>query len=269
MPVKSPRREKHFSPKLNKRYVLTCEGYDVYAVDPFAVRNYAEPDEEFDNFATRDEFPNLIPKGEIWLAHQTLESEGVFFIANAVARLKELARGASEDRAYDAGIKVDRALREQHNHVKFRDGRPHRRVPPEIYTRHYITLADREFSIDAWLIDGNMARSWYKTDYTEGGHGYVYRWVPKNEIWIEKDLHPAEIPFILAHEYLELRLMRDRGVEYDPAHAICSKMEFALRKGRGVKRLLAPGRARFRKRHVPGLTADDVFEFVVKHYLDK
>src|SRR5438067_959895 len=85
------------------------------------------------------------------------------------------------------------------------------------------------YSIDDWLVDGNMVRSLYKTDYTEGGHGYVYRWVPKQEIWVEKDLDRWELPFIVSHEYLELRLMRDLGIEYDKAHEICSKVEFDLR----------------------------------------
>lgn len=42
--------------------------------------------------------------------------------------------------------------------------------------------------IEVWRIDGHLVRCYYKTDYTEGGHGYVYPWCPRNEIWIEKDI---------------------------------------------------------------------------------
>src|SRR4029079_15752925 len=124
----------------------------------------------------------------------------------------------------------ERDLREKINRVKFRDGKPHPRVPKEIYVAPHITWDAPKCPVNVWLIDGNLARSWYKTDYTEGGHGQVYPWVPKQEIWVEKDLHPAEIPFILTHEYIEMRLMRDRGLDYDPAHEICVKVEFDLRK---------------------------------------
>ncbi len=114
-----------------------------------------------------------------------------------------------------------------------------------------------------------MLRCYYKTDYTEGGHGYVYPWVPKQQIWLESGLDEWELPFIVSHEYLELRLMRDRGLEYDKAHEICSRVEFDLRKGRGAKTLLSPGRRELQKRDLPGLASDEVFEYVVQHYLKK
>src|SRR5207249_5041677 len=141
---------------------------------------------------------------------------------------------------YRAGLNIERSLREKLTGWKFRAGRPHKRVPPQLYIEHYLTLSDQRFPIEAWLVDGNMVRSWYKTDYTEGGHGYVYRWVPKQEIWVEWAVDRRELPFIVAHEYLELRLMRDAGVEYDPAHEICSTVEFELRKNDRVKMFLAP-----------------------------
>src|SRR5712691_1771395 len=216
-------------PKLNKRYVATHAGYDFYSVNAYAVRDIAQPDEEFGIFASREEFPDLIPKNEIWIAEKTLDKEGVFFVADALTRLREEARGVDSDRAYTAGLNVERLLRERLNGVKFRGGRPHKRVPERIYLRPYATLADPKFPVHVWVVDGNLVRSFYKTDYVEGGHGYVYRWIPKDEIWIEEALDRAEMPFIVAHEYLELRLMRDADVEYDPAHEICSKVEFKLR----------------------------------------
>lgn len=63
----------------------------------------------------------------------------------------------------------------------------------------------------------------------------MYPWRPKNQIWIEKDIHPSELLYIIAHEYTELRLMRDCDFEYDEAHAICSKVEFDLRWRRPVE----------------------------------
>jgi hypothetical protein len=263
------KKTRHFQPKLHKRFVATHEGWHVYSVDASALRTIAQPDEEFGNFATCEEFPDLIPKGEIWLGEKNLDKEGVFFIANALTRVHETQKGSSEDRAYTAGLNVERRLRERLTGLKFRGGKPHKRVPSIVYVEPYITLPDIKFPIEVWLVDGNVVRSLYKTDYTEGGHGYVYRWVPKGEIWIEKDLDRWELPYILCHEYLELRLMRDEGIDYDRAHDICSKVEFKLRKGKGAKPLLAPGRRRLMKKDLHNLTGDEVLRYAVKTYLKK
>jgi hypothetical protein len=262
-------KKSHSRTRLNKRFIVTHEGWDVYSVDPSTLRTVAQPDEEFGNFATREEFPNLIPEGEIWIGNRNLDREGVFFIADALLRMKEKANGSPDERAYTASLNLERCLREKLNGLKFGAGRPHKRVPPELYIDDYITLPDQRFPINVWLVDGNIVRSLYKTDYTEGGHGYVYRWVPKQEIWVEKDLDRWELPFIISHEYLELRLMRDKGIDYDTAHEICSKVEFNLRKGRGGNALLVSGHRRLTKRDLPNLTHDDIFQYVCKTYLKK
>src|SRR5262245_14254592 len=99
----------HFDPKLHKKRVLAHAEYTVYSVNGLAVRNVARPDEEFGNFATRDEFPDLIPVGEVWISEKLAAREGVFFIANALARLARRAAGATE-RAYEEGLSVERLL---------------------------------------------------------------------------------------------------------------------------------------------------------------
>ncbi len=116
------------NPRLNKRLVDTCDGYRVYSVNPFAIRNVAQPDEEFSNFAIREDFPDLIPDGEIWISQQHMAEEGRFFIANALARLKAQARGASETKAYEVGLNAEGKLRAQRSGVKYRAGKPYKRT---------------------------------------------------------------------------------------------------------------------------------------------
>ncbi len=258
----------HYTPKLNKRRVLAHTDYTVYAVNGFAVRDAAQPDEEFGNFATRDEFADLIPEGEIWISEKLAAKEGVFFIANALTQQARKAAGAV-NQAYEDGLEVERQLREKINGIEFRDGKPHRHVPPDIYLEPYATLPDPQGDVRVWLVDGNLARSYYKTDYTEGGHGYVYPWVPRPEIWIEDGVDRREVPFIVSHEYLERRLMRDEELDYDTAHEICSKVEFDLRKCGGATPLLARGRRKLAKPDLPRLTGDDVFEYVKRTYVRK
>jgi hypothetical protein len=171
--------------------------------------------------------------------------------------------------AYAAGLNVERFLRHRWDALRYRGGRPHKRVPEAIYDQHYLTLPDPEFSIEVWLVKGSVVRSLYKSDYTEGGHGYVYPWVPKGQIWVETTLDRRELPLVIAHEYIELRLMRDTGMEYDPAHETAAKVEYKLREGRGLDPLLVLGRRKLRKVDLPRLTSAEVFKYVLRHYVKK
>jgi len=271
-PVTQPRSTMNngtFHPKLEKRLAAVHEDFRVYAVNAFAIRDKARADEEFTNFATRDEFPDLIPEGEIWITEKSANKEGLFFTANALTCIKEQARGKSEETASSSGLEVERTLRAKVNGIAFRDGRPHKRVPESIYRHRYLVLPDQKFPIKVWVVDGNLVRSYYKTDYAEGGHGYVYPWVPRNEIWIDDSVHVREMPFIVAHEYIEHRLMRDENIDYDTAHEICSRVEFQLRKNRGIKRFLASGRRGIKKGDLQRLTAAELFAFVLKNYVNR
>src|SRR5262245_28486636 len=102
----------HYDPKLHKKRILSHADYTVYSVNARPGRNVAQPDEEFGNFAMQDEFPNLIPKGKIWISEKVAEREGIFFIANALTRLSRQAAGATE-KAYEDGLEVERLLREK------------------------------------------------------------------------------------------------------------------------------------------------------------
>lgn len=257
----------HFKPNLHKQRLLTHKDFTVYTVNAEAVRDVAQPDEEFGNFATQADFPDLIPAGEIWIAQKTAAEEGIFFIANALMQAKAVADGVPDGTAYEAGLNVERFLRQRLNRIEFRGGKPHKRIPEGVHLEHYLTLPDPKFAIEVLIVDGNLVRSFYKTDYTEGGHGYVYRWVPKGEIWIETAVDRREMPFIVVHEYLELRLMRDAGLDYDTAHTICSRIEFQMRKNQRIKLFLAPGRRKIARTDLPRLTAAELFDHVVKKYL--
>jgi hypothetical protein len=253
----------------HRRRVATQRGYTICTVDASEVRSLTRADEEFTNFATHDDLPALVPAREIWIDARLFESEGIFSIANALVRLSAREAGASEDRAYDAGLDAERALRERLFGVEYRDGKPHRRVPGRIYAGRYATLPDERGPIEVRLVEGDLVRAYYKTDYCEGGHGYVYRWVPRGQIWVERSLDRGELPYVVGHEYTELRLMRDRGMEYDPAHEIAAKVEFALREGDHLRDLVAPGRRAVSKRDLPRLTSPEYFAAVLEHYKDK
>lgn len=257
---------RRFDPPLNKTPLATRGGYRFYAVSAFAVRNESKPDEEFGTFATAHEYPHLIPEREVWISGLLAPREAEFFIANALARLAELENGAGADRAYTVGLNADRKLRKRVLGVEYRAGRPHKHIPGAIYRRRYLVLPDEEFPIAVWRVDGCLVRATYKTDYVEGGHGYVYPWVPKDEIWVEEGIAAAEVPYIVTHEYTEHRLMRDEGLDYDRAHEICSRAEYDLRKPDTRKEFPGFTRHKPTKADLPELTAPEFFEYVKRHY---
>lgn len=256
---------RHYDPKLNKRRLLKHGDLTVYCVNGLAVRNASQADEEFGNFATHDEFPDAIGPKEIWISEKPAAREGVFFIANALTYLARQAAGATEV-AYDDGIAAERELREHVTGIRFRDGKPHKQVPEAIYLSEYVTLPDPQEKLTVWLVDGCLLRSYYKTDYTQGGHGLVYPWIPRSEIWVEDGVDRREIPFIVCHEYLERRLMRDDGLGYDRAHEIASCLEYDLRKATGLTPLVTGGRRKVGKAELARLTEDEVYRFVNENY---
>ena len=81
-------------------------------------------------------------------------------------------------------------------------------------------------------------------DFTQGGNGQIYgikakaeskpKFIPEKEIWIDLNMDSREYPYIIMHEYIEMKLM-ESGLDYDnsertSSHPIASSIEMALRK---------------------------------------
>lgn len=64
--------------------------------------------------------------------------------------------------------------------------------------------------------------------FIQGGHGFVYPFVPKFEIWIDSTLDEDERLPVLVHEYTEMCLMR-KGMGYDEAHDRATDAEYKYR----------------------------------------
>lgn len=102
-----------------------------------------------------------------------------------------------------------------------------------------IKLLGRRGKLRIYLVATTPTKRIY-VDWTEGGHDHVYKFIPKNEVWISDDLPPMEILLTTLHELTERRLMSTRGMDYDAAHDESLKREDKYRKanGRGLKQAL-------------------------------
>ena len=99
-------------------------------------------------------------------------------------------------------------------------------------------------NIDIYLVDGDYIMEHVYPDFTQGGNGQIYgvkakeedkpKFIPENEIWVDINLDSREYPFIILHEYIEMKLM-ESGLRYDDdektdAHPIASSVEMTFRK---------------------------------------
>jgi hypothetical protein len=83
--------------------------------------------------------------------------------------------------------------------------------------------------VKVWLVRGDLVRSLFFTDFTQGGHDKVYKFVPKGEVWIDDDLFKKERVFVIIHELYERYLMA-KGMTYNQAHEKASRIEYRCRK---------------------------------------
>jgi len=79
-----------------------------------------------------------------------------------------------------------------------------------------------------WIVNGRLERSVFDIDFTEGGHDYVYEFVPGNEVWMDDAIVEQERPSVLLQELHERNRMAT-GWSYDKAHAESSRLEYKCR----------------------------------------
>ncbi len=84
--------------------------------------------------------------------------------------------------------------------------------------------------IQVWLVDGSMIRKHFDVDFTSGGHGYRYLYVPIGEIWIDDALNAEDILPTIWHEFVERHLM-ERGWSYNDGHDYAARVEIGIRQG--------------------------------------
>jgi hypothetical protein len=178
----------------------------------------------------------FIPKNEIWIAKSIKPSERHYLISNALTYIKGIERGVDPGDSYDKALDKEKSERTKDaiNKLHIKNNKSvvnplHRDIPQKVYSKEYGIIKDSKETVKIFLVNGGVVRDLYKTDYVEGGHAYVYDWIPEDEIWIEKTVKQDEIPVIILHEFLERTLMKYKKFPYVRAHVAASKVEFEHR----------------------------------------
>jgi len=194
----------------------------VWIVDGTYVRTHI--DEEFTNYGQHYAF-TFIPKDEFWIDREGSPDELKFFVDHLLNEHRLMARGVPYDDALVAADKAERAERKKSGDVRKLTKGGNLPDAKKVHVRLWKKL---ESPVSVWIVDGRLVRSVFDVDFTEGGHDYVYEFVPQNEVWIDNDLEEAERPYVLLHELHERNLMA-KGWDYDRAHEDSSKIEYHCR----------------------------------------
>ena len=210
---------------IDRRHLSDERGHHVFLVNGEKVRGLSRTLEEFTDYAIHDDFPRDIPESEVWVDSAMAAERRRLLVEEALNRAKYLAAGFSSKDAYDKALARSKAHLEKLSGRK--TARKHGKVPSGIRLRKYKDLPG---GMTAWIVDTDLVRKTFKTDFVEGGNGYAYPWQPKDEVWIADDARPDEREFILDHETHELADMRDRGMGYQEAHERASTHEYNLRR---------------------------------------
>lgn len=193
---------------MKKQLVNEKQGYKIYVVDGNEVRRLTNC--EFTNFGQHGRF-SFIPRDEIWLDKEHCKNEREPFEAHAIKEAEAMKQGKSYDEAYELGLGEENKYREN--------------AKRNVYKKILAYVGDTK----VWLVDGKAVRDGYDKNFVQGGHSRVYKFIPKDEVWIDDDLSEQERKPVIIHELNELGLM-SRGMPYNKAHFRSNIKENKFRK---------------------------------------
>jgi len=96
-----------------------------------------------------------------------------------------------------------------------------------------LRLIKKEQSFSIYLVNGALVRQAFDPSFCFGGHWLIYKYIPKNEIWIDNVALPKERKYVMVHEIYELRLMKKK-MSYNNAHDYACAAEKEARRNDGV-----------------------------------
>ncbi len=204
--------------KIDQRGNLT-----IWLVDGGYIRGHM--DEEFTNFGQHYSF-SYIPKDELWIEKETKADEQQFFIDHLLVEHRLMAKGVPYDQALLEADRLEKRERRRagdirrltHHGKDLPDGR-------EVHVRLWKKL---ENGVSVWIVNGRLVRSVFDIDFTEGGHEYVYEFVPEGEVWVDDAIEEKERGYVLLHELHERNRMAS-GWPYNKAHTESSRFEYRCR----------------------------------------
>lgn len=99
----------------------------------------------------------------------------------------------------------------------------------------YRGFIGRREGLNIWIVDGSKVATDLYAEWIMGGNDQRYRFNPLEEVWIDDRLGCDELEYTIAHELLEVKLMRESQFTYDRAHNCSLDLEKTLRDANAVR----------------------------------
>ena len=212
--------------KRNRPYIEKVDergNLAVWIVDGAYIRGNI--DEEFTNFGQHYRF-SYIPVNELWIDREAQNDELQFFIEHLLVEHRLMVKGMPYEKALVIADLAERRERRRAGDLSLMTHKG--KKLPEGKDVHQRLWRKLENGPSVWIVNGRLVRSVFDIDFTEGGHDYVYEFVPQNEVWIDDDIEESERGYVLVHELHERNRMA-RGWPYNKAHAEASRLEYHCR----------------------------------------
>ncbi len=207
-------------------------GFNVWTVNGKYVRENL--DKDFNNFGQHHDF-GFIPKDEFWLDREHNSNEQRFFVENMLAENKFISDGKGYEKARELADEKEEKERAKLKIIKkaLKKISHGEKIINKIHKKLLKKYSNERIKV--WIVRGDLVRSLFFIDFTEGGNDQIYHFIPYGEIWLDDDLNPGERNFVLLHEIYERNLMK-KGIPYwssknslKTAHGSANKVEFLCR----------------------------------------
>jgi hypothetical protein len=214
---------------MEKNFYRKICGYSAYTVDGDYLRENDKNFGDFCDFAIHDTFPK-VPDGEIWIGKKLTDDEKLVSLYTAGRIQQAIDAGVEPKTAWDNGAKYSQSMRDKMGLLGSKHSKDSKADPR-------IKLLTTIGGVKVHLVSGEIVRDEFRPYFIEGGHGYVYSFIPKDEIWIDNMIPEKEYLAVWTHEYVEMQLMRDGKLKYDKAHMIATDVEYETRAALKDKKL--------------------------------
>lgn len=219
-----------------------ANGMDICIVDgPFVRRNIYH---EF-LYGGNDERYLFVPRGEIWIDNSISAEEYRYTLAHELNEQSLMAKlGYTYSAAHDSSLKLELRMRLDDQKAAFQHESELPMVSPtdcdgikQINTIDdsiklqsvYLHLFDSRSGVTVWVVNGSLVRKNIYPDFGFSGNGYVYHFIPKDEIWIDGQISCEETEFSISRELLQKELM-SKGMNYDQSYHKAIVQETRIRK---------------------------------------
>jgi hypothetical protein len=107
--------------------------------------------------------------------------------------------------------------------------------------RPYLEKLARRGPLSIWLVDGAYLRTHVDIEFDNYGQHSDFKFIPRNELWLDRETRPDEQRFFIERMLVERRLLR-RGTSPERANEKAMQAEKALRRKAGDLKRMQRGR---------------------------